>query len=47
MYIYFNMATVFPETFCESCFKFLKSLKCLVFLLLLGEKTVGENGMRK
>ena len=44
MYIYFNKAKAFLETFNESCFKVQKSLKFLNFILL-GEKMLEENGI--
>ena len=44
MYIYFNKAKAFLETFNESGFKVQKSLKFLIFILL-GEKMLEENGI--
>lgn len=45
MYIYFNEAKAFLETFNETGFKLLKFLQFLIFILL-GEKMQVENGAR-
>ena len=45
MYIYFNEAKAFLETFNETGFKLLKFLQFLI-LILLGEKLLVENGAR-
>ena len=45
MYIYFNKAKAFLETFNETGLKLLKFLQFLIFILL-GEKMLVENGAR-
>ena len=45
MYIYFNKAKAFLETFNETGFKLIKFLQFLIFILL-GEKMLVENGAR-
>ena len=46
MYMYFNKAKAFLETFSESGFKLLNFLSLLIFKLLSGEKMLEENRTR-
>ena len=46
MYIYFNKVSNFIEAFSAIGFKFLKSSYLSIFILLLHEKILEENGIR-
>ena len=46
MYIYFNMAKAFLETFSESGCKFFKIVVFFNYVLSLGKKMLEENGVK-